>query len=144
MRIPLATREAFVDELRKIAAEPKYDDQAAQSPAETTQYTNSSLAPSSGASGLSTWDQKELPDIRGAKKHKAVQVMLDGLQSLPARKANELFGRKATVTKQGLTRNDDSSEAKSQDRSQSPIDAQSTANLSQGGAMYPASGPGGV
>lgn len=64
----------------------------------------------------------------------------------PASKANALFGLPMTPPlKRGVRMYEQgSAAAASPDRSQSPVDAQSTANISQGGAQYPATGPGGV
>lgn len=64
----------------------------------------------------------------------------------PASKANAFFGLPLNPPLKRGTRMYDqgSASASSPDRSQSPVDGQSTANISQGGAMYPATGPGGV
>jgi hypothetical protein len=64
----------------------------------------------------------------------------------PAARANALFGLPVGPPHKRNVRFYDqgSAAAKSPDGSQYPIDAQSTANLSQGGAQYPATGPGGV
>lgn len=66
----------------------------------------------------------------------------------PASKANALFGlpvgepRKRGVRK--YEQDQGSASAASPDRSQSPVGGQSSANISQGSAMNPSTGPGGV
>jgi hypothetical protein len=62
----------------------------------------------------------------------------------PAHKANNLFGLPLEVPKRGKKVYEEGSAAKSADPSQSPIDAQSTANIAAGNRMSPATGPGGV
>lgn len=64
----------------------------------------------------------------------------------PAARANALFGLPiGPPFKRNVRFYDQGSEAaKAPDGSQAPVDGQSTANLSQGGAQYPAAGPGGV
>lgn len=65
----------------------------------------------------------------------------------PAREANNLFGLPFHPDFRRRGARDyqrPQAGALYADRSQSPIDGQSTANLSAGGAMYPATGPGGV
>lgn len=84
------------------------------------------------------WRQKGPPQKQKQKQ--------DEHSETPASKANAFFGlpmmpplkRGVRMYEQG------SSSASSPDRSQSPVDGQSTANISQGGAQYPATGPGGV
>jgi len=80
-----------------------------------------------------------------AKKRVVVQEDL----GRPAREANNLFGLPYAPPPEKPRRGvrqyqEPNAGAMSADRSQDPIGAQSTANLSQGGAMYPMSGPGGV
>lgn len=137
-----ATQKAFFDELEKIAAKPMTQPPFQGAP-ETQMYTNAATAPNPRDQGNGDWRQK------GGKRMFMSSPAEKTGPGTPARLANNLFGLPFNADGRfndirGLRRYDDQSEAKSQDRSQSPIDAQSTANLSQGGAMYPASGPGGV
>ena len=64
----------------------------------------------------------------------------------PSSKANALFGLPIGPPFKRNVRSYDTggNAAKAPDGSQYPVDGQSTANLSQGGAQYPATGPGGV
>lgn len=111
---------------------------------EVQMATNASIPANAQDKGNPNWNQKP----SGTRMFMSSPAEVKG-HGTPARHANNLFGLPFSPIGRindirGLRRYDDQSEAKSQDRSQSPIDAQSTANLSQGGAMYPMSGPGGV
>lgn len=63
-----------------------------------------------------------------------------------ARRANDLFGLPLSVPpKKGVrVYEQGSAAAASPDRSQTPVDGQSTANIAAGNTMSPATGPGGV
>ena len=111
----------FQDELEKIAAN------------ESTVQDNPRIQ-----------DEKNNPDWR-QKGEPALQAQKPQSET-PASKANAFFGLPLGPPRKRNTREYDqgSAAAQSPDRSQQPIDAQSSANISQGGAMYPATGPGGV
>ena len=113
----------FQDELEKIAASP-----------EATVQDNPRIQ-----------DEKNNADWRQKGKEPAVQDQKPQSET-PASKANAFFGLPLGPPRKRNTREYDqgSAAAQSPDRSQQPIDAQSSANISQGGAMYPATGPGGV
>lgn len=76
----------------------------------------------------------------------AFQDELTKIAETPASKANAFFGLPLGPARKRNTRSYEqgSTAAQSPDRSQSPVDGQSSANISEGGAMYPATGPGGV
>jgi hypothetical protein len=74
-----------------------------------------------------SWQQK-------AGKEQGVQDQKPQSET-PASKANAFFGLPVGQPRKRGTRDY---------RSQQPIDAQSSANISQGGAQYPSTGPGGV
>ena len=116
------TLAGFQDELEKIAAN------------ESTVQDNPRIQ-----------DEKSNPDWRQKSKEPALQNQRPQSET-PASKANAFFGLPLGPPRKRNTRDYDqgSAAAQSPDRSQSPIDAQSTANISQGGAQYPATGPGGV
>jgi hypothetical protein len=116
--------DSFFDELTKIAAE------EFQGAAPTPQPNPNASADSMAAEGKNG-------DWRQAKKDD---------QTVPARKANNLFGLPLEVPKKGKRQYQDagSSAAGSPDRSQAPVDGQSAANVSSGNQMSPATGPGGV
>jgi hypothetical protein len=120
------TLAAFQDELVKIAVS-----QDAQ------MVTNASIPPQD--------DQDKNPDWRQKGGQPGVQKQQPQSET-PASKANAFFGLPAGHPRKRNVRDYDqgSAAAASPDRSQSPVDGQSTANISQGGAMYPATGPGGV
>lgn len=66
-------------------------------------------------------------------------------QTPPRRNANALFGGKKKTDGALRAKYDQgSSAATSPDRSQYPVDGQSTANIAAGNTISPASGPGGV
>ena len=127
---------AFRDELEKIAVEAQEPAQAPQ-----TMAVNSYTYPMSGMDNNSDFRQKKSDLVR---KSTVKAVAKD--QDKPARKANNLFGlpdsnpplRKVRMYDQG------SAAAQNADRSQAPVDAQSTANIASGGVMQPTAGPGGV
>lgn len=84
-----------------------------------------------------SWKQTKEPALQNQKPH----------SETPASKANAFFGLPlGPPRKRNVRQYEDqgSAAAQSPDRSQAPIDAQSSANISSGGAMYPATGPGGV
>jgi hypothetical protein len=60
-----------------------------------------------------------------------------------AKKANDFFGLPLSVPPKKGVRVYENGAPQGADRSQQPIDAQSTANISAGGKMDPASGPAG-
>lgn len=145
-RMHPVTRQAFFDELEKIAAKPyaQPPNQGAVQGDEVQMATNAAIPANSQDKGNGDWRQKP----SGKRMFMSSPAEAKG-HGTPSRDANNLFGLPSHPLMRingirGLRRYDDQSEAKSQDRSQSPIDAQGTANLSQGGAMYPLSGPGGV
>ena len=115
------TVEAFADELEKIAAN------------ESTVQDNPRIQ-----------DEKNNPDWQ-QKGDPAVQAQKPQSETL-ASKANAFFGLPMGHPRKRNTRDYDqgSASASSPDRSQSPVNGQSSANISEGGAMYPATGPGGV
>lgn len=123
------TLAGFQDELEKIAA-----------PNESVAQDSISR---SGA--LRIEDEKNNPDWRQKGKEPALQDQKPQSET-PASKANAFFGLPLGPPRKRGTRQYDqgSAAAASPDRSQAPIDAQSSANISQGGAQYPATGPGGV
>jgi hypothetical protein len=90
-------------------------------------------------------EEKNNPDWRQKGGEPALQKQRPQSET-PASKANALFGLPlGPPLKRGTRKYDQGSAAAgSPDRSQSPVDGQSSANISQGGAMYPATGPGGV
>jgi hypothetical protein len=124
-----STVAALVDELTKIATNP-----------EAPLHTNASVPPQD--------DQDKNPDfsqIGGNPTPLPKKVRADQSET-PASKANAFFGLPLGQPRKPNTRMYDagSTAASSPDRSQSPVDGQSTANISQGGAQYPQTGPGGV
>jgi len=113
----------FQDELEKIAA-----------PNEATAGNNPRIQEEKNNPD---WSQKgDEPALQNQKPH----------SETPASKANAFFGLPLGPPHKRGTRQYDqgSAAASSPDRSQAPVDGQSSANISQGGAMYPATGPGGV
>ena len=116
------TLAGFQDELEKIAAN------------ESTVQDNPRIQ-----------DEKNNPDWRQKGREQGVQPQKPQSET-PASKANAFFGLPLGHPRKNNTREYDqgSAAAQSPDRSQQPIDAQSSANISQGGAQYPATGPGGV
>jgi hypothetical protein len=118
------TLAGFQDELEKIAA--PNEATAGESPRIQEEKNNPS------------WQQK-------AGKEQGVQDQKPQSET-PASKANAFFGLPVGQPRKRGTRDYDqgSAAASSPDRSQQPIDAQSSANISQGGAQYPSTGPGGV
>jgi hypothetical protein len=90
-------------------------------------------------------DEKNNPDWQQKGGEQALQNQKPQSET-PASKANAFFGLPVGHPRKRNTRDYDqgSAAAQSPDRSQQPIDAQSSANISSGGAMYPATGPGGV
>lgn len=120
---------AFQDELEKIAA---------------NEDSVQSGITRSGAMRIE--DEKNNPDWRQKGGEPALQAQKPQSDT-PASKANAFFGLPiGPPRKRNVRQYEDSgsSSAQSPDRSQQPIDAQSSANISSGGAMYPATGPGGV
>lgn len=115
------TLAGFHDELQKIAA-----------PNEATAGDSPRIQ-----------EEKNNPDWR--QKEPALQNQRPKSET-PASKANAFFGLPIGHPRKRNTREYDqgSTAAGSPDRSQAPVDGQSSANISQGGAMYPATGPGGV
>lgn len=122
------TLAGFQDELEKIA-------------------TNEDVVESgiSRAGAVRIEDEKNNPDWRMKGAEPALQNQQPKSET-PASKANAFFGLPLGRPRRRNVRDYDfgNSAAQSPDRSQQPIDAQSTANISQGGAQYPAAGPGGV
>jgi hypothetical protein len=120
------TLAAFQDELTKIATGPG-----------APLHTNASVPPQD--------DQDKNPSWQMKGKEPAMQNQRPTSET-PASKANAFFGLPVGPPRKRGTRDYDqgSSAAQSPDRSQSPVDGQSSANISEGGAMYPATGPGGV
>jgi hypothetical protein len=133
----LMTLRAFRDELVKIAVDAQEPTQAPQ-----TMAVNSSTYPMTAMENNSDWRQKR--GRMAAKEQEQAKVPDD--QEKPARKANNLFGLPETNPPQRKVRMYDQGSAAAQnaDRSQSPIDAQSSANIASGGVMQPTAGPGGV
>ena len=119
------TLAGFQDEMVKIAIT-----QDAQL------VTNASVPPQDDQDKNVDWRQK------GGKPSTEQKPQSETLAS----KANAFFGLPIGQPRKRNTREYDqgSASAQSPDRSQQPIDAQSSANISSGGAMYPATGPGGV
>lgn len=130
---------AFQDELQKIAAASEQPQMQSAGP--SALVTTSTLDPLNSWDKNADWD-KNAPSERKmkAKQPEAKQ------QSLPAESANKLLFGPQPEQKRPSKMNYDmgSTSALSPDRSQNPVDGQSTANLAAGNMMNPAYGPGGV
>jgi hypothetical protein len=142
------TYAAFLDELVKIASPSGPNEQVHQQVA-----VNSSVNPLDQAGKNGDWDQKELQGPNGEKrtaqqlaKEYADRIRKAAKESPTARQANNFFGLPLeTPPKRGVKKYDEgSSSAAGPDRSQSPVDAQSTPNVAASNRVSPASGPGGV
>ena len=137
------TYAAFVDELVKIAE--GTGPVSGQGPNEQTQQTanmNSSTYPLLQEGKNSDWRQK---GGDGSSKKAFGQKHLK--DSPPAREANNLFGLPLSdPPKKGVRKYDQGGPpgAEGPDRSQAPIDAQSSANVAASSRVSPATGPGGV
>lgn len=117
------TLRAFSDELVKISASRNGRDDA-EGPGESYYQSNSSAGPSQ--EGNPGWGLKPDP-------------------ATPGGRANILVGLPLNSNKRGLKRYDDTSEAKSDDRNQSPITGDgSVSAVSTSNALSPQTGPGGV
>jgi hypothetical protein len=142
------TYAAFVDELEKIAVQGPFE------MADQHVSVNSSLHPLEEEGKNQDWRQQKLKksdgteDTKTAKelaKEYASRIRAAAKESPPAREANNLFGLPLGQKKRNVRQYDSgSAAAASPDRSQSPTDAQSTANVAAGNTMSPATGPGGV
>lgn len=141
------TYASLLDELEKIAEGP--NEQINQQVA-----VNSSLHPLDQQRADSSFEQKlvredgktESKTVGQLAKEYAARIRRAAQKNPLAREANGFFGLPLDVpARRGVRRYEQgSSAAASPDRSQSPVDAQSTANISAGNKMSPATGPGGV
>jgi hypothetical protein len=130
------TWRGFVDELVKISGRETQGSESVQP------VDNASLDPMNTQGKSQGWEQKTAP---GKKPSKDIPKKQKPPEETPAIKANNLFGLPLAVERKGKRRYDEgSTAASSPDRSQSPVNGQSTANISAGNAIAPASGPGGV
>jgi hypothetical protein len=135
----------FIDELNKIAA--------IASEQLPVQSIPSQLVTTSLTDPLNSWDKT--PDWKknspGSKKEPPKPGKAED-ESLPAREANKIFfksqgdePKKMNKMKLEKTVNgNDMSAARQMQRDGSPIDAQSTADVSSANMIAPAYGPGGV
>jgi hypothetical protein len=137
------TYAAFVNELEKIAIQGPFEmnDQHA--------VANSALYPLEQEGKNRDFRQTMPPGGKESKvlpRNQAARLQADSKESPPAREANNLFGLPLGLPRKRGVRSYDtgSSAAASPDRSQTPTDAQSTANIAAGNTMSPATGPGGV
>lgn len=132
--------EGFLDELQKIAAGTEQPQIASAGPSQLV--TTSTLDP------LNSWDKNVDWHKNAPKQEKRRMPLSHPLQGKPAREANELVFQTPPMPKEqkNSRMNYDlgSNSALSPDRSQAPIDGQSTTNIAAGNMMSPAYGPGGV
>ena len=132
-----AMLSGFFDEIQKIAAASEQPQMQSAGPSELV--TTSTLDP------LNSWDKN--PDWKKNSPKRSKGEKAAPQSSVPAQEANALMFQTPEPPKQkNLKLNYDlgSASALSPDRSQSPIDGQSTTNVAAGNMMSPAYGPGGV
>lgn len=138
-----ATLTAFIDEMEKIAIQGPFE------MADQHVAVNSALHPLEEEGKNRDWRQKLPTDGKPPKtppKERAARLKADTKESPPAREANNLFGLPLGLPRRRNVRKYDEggSAAEASDRSQTPIDAQSTANVASSNMISPATGPGGV
>lgn len=117
--LPRAALESFFDELTKISNAVEATPIQSAGP--------SDLVVTSTTDPLNSWEKNPSWE-----------------QTSPRRQVNNLFGKRRPDGTLKARFDQGSSAAQSPDRSQYPVDAQSSANISAGNMMSPSSGPGGV
>lgn len=129
----------FFSELEKISAISEQPQMESKGPSELV--TTSTLDPLNSWDKHGNWEKDQ--EGKKAKKQPSTPPA-----SMAAQRANEILfasdDPRHPDNKANKPPDQGSSSAASPDRSQNPIDAQSTANIAAGNLMNPSYGPGGV
>ena len=135
-----STIKGFFDELEKISGPSEQPQMESKGPSELV--TTSTLDP------LNSWDKNGNWDKKGQGGKKAPKQPSAPPASMAAQRANQILfasdDPRHPDNKANKLLDQGSASAASPDRSQAPVDGQSTANIGAGNVMNPASGPGGV